>query len=441
MEPGIQNWEEFCSKVKYPLIRETIVDAWNRCYKLGTNPKNPLFTFLSPDDLQLRIEDANELLLAANSFLDNLSLSLREIPHVITLGDREGWVIKIAGNPDDFGGSNSGFCTGVNWSEKYIGNNGIGTVLFVSEPVLICGSDHFGHIYRSFTSMGVPIRDSKNEVIGAIDLIVNNKDASPGLIPMFLFCAEAIEKNYINSSALTAKLQQVDKLLITGSLLSTTIHDLKNPLTIIRGFAQLGEMSSDQDQRNYFQQIVSEVDGLLSMLNNLVGILGREHYQEVCPGDIIQSILTDIKPLTNLSRISLECSIKSQAKVNLHIELFKRAIHNLLKNAEQAMPDGGRVDIEINMIEDKVLITISDTGSGIPSDIKDNIFKPFVHGSKNGNGLGLYMVYYVFNRIHDGRVWYESQPNVGTSFFIELPAVIKNNAGDKETRLFSLEMV
>jgi len=439
MEPGVRDGKEFCSKAKNPLIREIAIDAWNRCYKLGTDPKNLLFTFLSPDDLQLRIEDDNELLLAADSFLDNLSVSLWEIPHVIALGDRDGWVIKIAGNPDDFGGSDSGFCTGVNWSEKYVGNNGIGTVLSVSEPVLICGAEHFGHIYRSFTSMGVPIRNSRNEVIGVIDLIV--KHASPGLIPMLLSCAEAVEKNYINSTNLAAKLQQVDKLLITGSLLSTTIHDLKNPLTIIRGFAQLGEMSAATEQRNYFQQIVSEVDGLLSMLNNLVGILGQEHYQEVYPGDIIKSILTDIKPLAKLLRISLECSVKNQAKVNLHIELFKRAIHNLLKNAAQAMPDGGGIQIEINMIEDKVLIRISDTGSGIPSDIKDNIFKPFVHGSKSGNGLGLYMVYYVFNRLHGGRVWYESQTDAGTSFFIELPAATDNSAGGKEGSLFSLKMV
>ena len=95
------------------------------------------------------------------------------------------------------------------------------------------------------------------------------------------------------------------------------------------------------------------------------------------------------------------------------------AIKNILVNAVQAMENGGQIIIETKC-NDRVSITISDTGTGIDSDRLSSIFRPFYSRKKTGHGLGLAMVKKVV-LMHNGKIEVESKVNVGTKFIITLP--------------------
>ena len=95
---------------------------------------------------------------------------------------------------------------------------------------------------------------------------------------------------------------------------------------------------------------------------------------------------------------------------------------NLLINARQAMPDGGRIDISIEVIEDKAIVRVSDTGEGIPSGYLERIFDPFftTREEEGGTGLGLSIIYGIIEK-HNGRIDVESNEGLGTTFELQLP--------------------
>jgi signal transduction histidine kinase len=99
---------------------------------------------------------------------------------------------------------------------------------------------------------------------------------------------------------------------------------------------------------------------------------------------------------------------------------LKRIITNLTSNAAQAMPNGGKISISATCNENKFLVTVADTGQGIPDDVKDKLFKPLFTTKAKGQGLGLAIVKKLTEAL-DGKVTVESQIGKGTRFSIEFP--------------------
>jgi two-component system NtrC family sensor kinase len=104
--------------------------------------------------------------------------------------------------------------------------------------------------------------------------------------------------------------------------------------------------------------------------------------------------------------------------VVVDVDKIKQALLNLLKNAAEAMPRGGKITIEASTTDDSILIDITDTGTGIPLDI--DAFEPFVTTKNEGTGIGLVIVRQVVTA-HGGNISYRSRPGEGTTFHVELP--------------------
>jgi signal transduction histidine kinase len=101
-------------------------------------------------------------------------------------------------------------------------------------------------------------------------------------------------------------------------------------------------------------------------------------------------------------------------------------MNNLVVNAIKFSPEGSTIHIESKQIEDKLLISVNDAGLGIPDDIRNKIFDPFTSARRTGTqgeqpfGLGLYISKQIIEA-HNGRIWFESTPGNGTTFYVELP--------------------
>jgi signal transduction histidine kinase len=107
-------------------------------------------------------------------------------------------------------------------------------------------------------------------------------------------------------------------------------------------------------------------------------------------------------------------------EVRIDRDLFKQAVLNVVVNAMQAMPDGGELRFESSANAEAAEIRISDTGSGIPAELRDKIFRLYFTTRKQGSGIGLAMTFRIV-QLHDGTIDFTSEPGKGTTFLIRLP--------------------
>ena len=236
------------------------------------------------------------------------------------------------------------------------------------------------------------------------------------------------------------ELKELDR--IKSEMVRMTSHDLKNPLQA--AFANLELLRDDvEDIENVDnEEVVLSVDNIERQLNKMhriiSGILDLERVRvgssldEVChPETII------LEAVEELSDIAKEQGIVLRADVNEKIanfqgdsDQFRRAIVNIIENAIKFNIAGGEVLIQANNRGNQIFITISDDGIGIPADVQPKIFERFFRGHQrgaehaSGSGLGLSLVKAVIES-HNGQIWVRSQPDVGTTFHITVPAIVK----------------
>jgi anti-anti-sigma factor len=205
-----------------------------------------------------------------------------------------------------------------------------------------------------------------------------------------------------------------------GQVAAGIAHEVKNPLTTVKGFLQLFQEKYDD---NYTQVALSELDSALAILGNLLQVTKPEMDDEVIQEINIASELESILNLF-LDRQYQVDVIKEFRDTNVTIygkrNQLKRAFFNLLKNAFEAIPDKGMIRIQHYMEEGHLIITVEDTGIGISEDKIALLGTPFFSTKEDGTGMGLSQVYssiYQFG----GRIHVESKPEQGTKFFIFIP--------------------
>ena len=110
-------------------------------------------------------------------------------------------------------------------------------------------------------------------------------------------------------------------------------------------------------------------------------------------------------------------------EVRVDRDLLKQAVLNMVVNAMQAMPEGGELRFEASASEDTAEIRISDTGAGIPPELREKIFRLYFTTKKEGSGIGLAMTFRIV-QLHDGTIDFTSEPGKGTTFLIRLPIAV-----------------
>lgn len=191
-------------------------------------------------------------------------------------------------------------------------------------------------------------------------------------------------------------------------------HEFRNSLATITGLAHLIEKGKKEPS-----EIVKEckiMDGLIMSLIEYARPV-RLMKTEFNLSDLIEE---GIKKANIPVDIKIEKDYKYQGKISADYELMLNAMLNILKNSIEAMASGGRIKITTDIEENSILLSISDTGKGIPQDMIKNIFSPFYSGKKDGTGLGLAFVKKVID-IHDGKITVASTIGKGTEFLIRIP--------------------
>ncbi|ALC91494.1 sporulation kinase [Bacillus sp. FJAT-18017] len=241
-----------------------------------------------------------------------------------------------------------------------------------------------------------------------------------GEIVSYVSVARNITERIKNESAI----RNLDRLSIIGQLAAGVAHEIRNPLTSLKGFSKLLSNNTDiEKQRQYLDIIRGELDRIDMIVNEFMSLAKPQAVQYVKAGitSIIQSTINILQPQAVLHNVEIKTKFPSR-----DIELLcspnqlKQVFVNFLKNAIEAIPDGGNVYIEVEHLKPSLVqITFTDEGIGIAPEIVGYLGTPFYTTKDKGIGLGLT----VSNKIiqeHNGKMSIESQAGIGTTISIEL---------------------
>ncbi|SDY85090.1 PAS domain-containing sensor histidine kinase [Bacillus sp. 166amftsu] len=218
-------------------------------------------------------------------------------------------------------------------------------------------------------------------------------------------------------------LNKSDTLAAIGQLAAGVAHEVRNPLTVIKGFIQLFQINQ-ADQDKYFELMLSEIERIEAILHEFLSIAKTD----VIPTEKknLCFILKNVVSLINTK------AIMTNIQINLHIESkeliidccenqLKQVFINILQNSIEAMPDGGEISIYVKKSErEDVIINIVDEGLGIPEERIKRLGEPFYSTKEKGTGIGLMLSYKIIES-HQGRISIMSEVGVGTSVTIYLP--------------------
>lgn len=233
---------------------------------------------------------------------------------------------------------------------------------------------------------------------------------------------------------LRAQLNEAQKLTALGELMSTTTHEFNNVLMTVINYAKIGMRHKDEPTRNKaFDKILTAATRAAKITNSVLG-MARNRSDKQEPTDL-RSLIDDALILLEREmtkyRIAVERQIGNVPEVLVNGNQIQQVLLNLLINARQAMPDGGRIVIRAahDASTGTVDLTVRDTGCGISSDKLRHIFDRFFTtkkgpdaSGKGGTGLGLAMCRDIIEA-HNGRIRAESTVGKGTAITLRLPAV------------------
>ena len=217
-----------------------------------------------------------------------------------------------------------------------------------------------------------------------------------------------------------------ERLSLVGRMAAGIIHDFKNPMTIIKGFMPLLERDdlSAAERQEYAGIVSSEVDRMVEMTQDVLDYSRGRPTALDLKSWLVSEFVTDVARVLEreLSRdgVELETEVKSEASIEIDAGKMKRAFLNIAFNARDAMRGGGRFTIEAGDTEAAVKFSLEDTGPGIPEEVLDRVFQPFVTAGKpNGTGLGLAITKQIVEG-HGGTIAVESEVGEGARFVITL---------------------
>jgi two-component system, OmpR family, phosphate regulon sensor histidine kinase PhoR len=230
---------------------------------------------------------------------------------------------------------------------------------------------------------------------------------------------------------------------LKSEFVATVSHDLRSPLTLMRGYATMLEMVGDlnEQQTSYVRKIVTGIESMTRLVTTLLDLgrieAGVNLQSEMVPvQDVIERVVGSLQLQASQKQITISTEISPHTipLVEADQALLQQALHNLVENAVKYTETGGQVTIRVGpgpvsrplTSPDRLLFEVSDTGIGIAPVDLPRVFEKFYRGGqkearkRQGTGLGLAIVKSIAER-HHGQVWVESQLGKGSTFYLTIP--------------------
>lgn len=222
-------------------------------------------------------------------------------------------------------------------------------------------------------------------------------------------------------------LKKSEKLAVVGQLTAGIAHEIRNPLTSLKGFLKLLEPDMTENNKWYVDIMLSEIAQMESITNQFMAMSKPQaiSIQSCHIQTLIEEVVTFISPTAMMHNTHITMNHTTLPAIQCDGNQLKQVFINILKNAIEAMPHGGTISIQTVHIEDhSIEISITDEGCGIPQDRISRLGEPFYSLKEKGTGLGLMMCYKIIEE-HNGKLQITSELHKGTTVDIRLPIFSK----------------
>lgn len=279
--------------------------------------------------------------------------------------------------------------------------------------------------YKTKSVLCFPIKNKNDDVLGVIQLLNSKKNVFTKLDENFLSALSTHAAMALQNADLVEQLLKTERISSLGKMANFLIEDIKKPILVSKRYTEhlmKKELSSD---------VENVVNMLLEQLNNIADIVqatsNYSHGESVLrSNDVnINETLLDFIERINSYVQSMNCKIitkfDSDVQLNMDTKEFYQGFKHIIKNACEAMPDGGDINVTTTIEEKKIKLVIKDNGMGIPAGFNEKIFEPFMsYGKKTGTGLGLSVTRKIIEE-HGGTISANSDLGIGSTFTIVLP--------------------
>lgn len=227
---------------------------------------------------------------------------------------------------------------------------------------------------------------------------------------------------------------------IKTEFLMLAAHQLRTPLASMRWNLEaiLDPKITQEEFKSKLKKIHQSNLKMISLVNDLLNITRieeqkhEEQFRVLDPTEVIEAIVQESEPLAKQKniRVSFVTHKEKLPKIMTSPKYFQETVRNLLNNAIKYNKPNGTVVLKLKQQDEHLLFSIQDTGIGIPQSESDRVFTQFFRGQNavtqepEGTGLGLFLVKSFIDRF-GGRIWFESQENVGTTFYVDLPVIAR----------------
>ncbi|RYD04460.1 hypothetical protein N752_13885 [Desulforamulus aquiferis] len=232
-------------------------------------------------------------------------------------------------------------------------------------------------------------------------------------------CMLTVINDITERKQMETEMSRLDRLNLIGQMAAGIGHEIRNPMTTVRGFLQMLSSKNDYaDLKNYFTLMIEELDRANDIITEYLSLAKK------CPPDLIKQnlnmIIKAVWPLieSNAREMNMYLSLELGNIDNLLLEdkEIRQLLLNLVRNGLESMGPGGLLTIKTYQEQKDIILMVQDHGTGIPEDILEKLGTPFITNKEQGTGLGLAVCFNIITR-HNAKLHVESSP-AGTTFYI-----------------------
>jgi two-component system sporulation sensor kinase A len=273
-----------------------------------------------------------------------------------------------------------------------------------------------------------PIKDKDGNVVAALELAIDITERKQLQNKQAQRLEGLVQKKAVQLKATQAELMKSERLAAIGELASMVGHDLRNPLTGIKNSVYYMKRNGNHISTKQHDEMLETIDKCVDYSNKIIcdlldysreiKITSEEHSLKI----LLADCLSILEVPTN---IEIENNLKDDCIFDFDADKIKRVFLNLLKNAIDAMPNGGKIVIASRETSDGLEVSIADTGMGISKEALPNVFAPLFTTKAQGMGFGLAICKRLVEA-HGGTITCQTLMGKGTTFMLTLPSKKKN---------------